>query len=118
MSGADARGRIHQSDAFQVAEVTGRTIDALWTASEHLHLRCNTVPYRQGFIEVFDGAHPGLINLETWEVQTDVVLSGVASVADLADDRAVRTHTELELTPAEARPLAAALLAAADAAER
>ncbi len=80
--------------------------------TERLRMRCRNVAYRQGEIEVMDRIHPGLVNLETWQIAVEADVTGA-----LTDDDFV-ANTELELTPAEARALAAALLAAADGAER
>jgi hypothetical protein len=34
---------------------------------------CNKIPYRQGYIEVMEGIHPGCVNIEAWNVYTDVL---------------------------------------------
>lgn len=80
-------------------------------------LRCHSIPYRQGFIEV-GAVHDGCVNVETWRLSADVDLSRVEWVSDdrLTDDD-VTGNTELELTPAEARRVAGLLIEAAERAE-
>ena len=84
---------------------------------ERFWVRCDAVKYRQGFIEVTGHIHPGLVNVETWQVSVEADTSGFYPESDgLTDDDFV-ANVELELTPAQARSLAAALVAAADALE-
>ncbi len=75
-------------------------------------IRCISVPYRRGFIEVIGGIQASLVNIETWEVSVD----HAGPLADLGEvpGEMIVANTEIELTPAEARALAAALVAAAD----
>jgi hypothetical protein len=80
-------------------------------------VRCDAVKYRQGFIEVVGQIHPGLVNVETWQVSVDADTTGLYPDSDGLTDDDLIANTELELTPAQARSLAAALVAAADAAE-
>lgn len=80
-------------------------------------VQCNAVNYRQGIIEVIGGIHPGLVNLETFQLHVDVNLSGDDPESKLTDNN-YTANTELELTPPQARSLAAALLAAAEEAEQ
>ncbi len=80
-------------------------------------LRCDAVKYRQGFIEVIGQIHPGLVNVETWQVSIDADIAERFPESDGLRDEDVVANTELELTPVQARSLAAALVAAADAAE-
>jgi hypothetical protein len=80
-------------------------------------VRCDAVKYRQGFIEVIGQIHPGLVNVETWQVTPAADISGLDVESDRLTDADFVANTELELTPALARSLAAALAAAADAVE-
>ena len=83
---------------------------------DRFRVRCDAVKYRQGFIEVIGQMHPGLVNVETWQVSVDADITGLYPESDgLTDDNFV-ANTELELTPAQARSLAAALVAVAKAA--
>jgi hypothetical protein len=77
-------------------------------------VRCDAVKYRQGFIEVIGQIHPGSVNLETWQVDAGADSTGLYPESDGLRVDDVVANTELELTPAQARSLAAALMAAAD----
>lgn len=80
-------------------------------------VRCNAVRYRQGFIEVISQIHPGLVNMETWEINAAVDIAGLNLGEGAFTDDDFVANTELELTPAQARALAAALMNAADRTE-
>jgi hypothetical protein len=41
-------------------------------------IKCNTVKYRQGYIEVSQDIHPGCINIETWDVHPDLDISSLS----------------------------------------
>ena len=85
---------------------------------DRLRLRCSGVKYRQGLIEVADQIHAGFINIETWQISADADMQrDFPEDGRFVDDNSV-ANTELELTPVEARALAAALLVAADEVER
>lgn len=83
-------------------------------SNETFHMRCDTVTYRQGFIEVIGGIHDGLVNVETWKVSAEIDITGLFPRSERLTDSDF-SNTELELTPTQARNLAAALVAAADA---
>ena len=85
--------------------------------TDAFRVRCDAVKYRQGFIEVIGQIHPGLVNIETWQVSIDADLAGKSKESDELTDDDLVANTELELTPAQARAPAAALVATADAAE-
>jgi len=80
-------------------------------------VRCGAVKYRQGFVEVIGQIHPGLVNIETWQVGVEADISGVDLESDRLSDDDIVANTELELTSAQARSLAAELVEAADAAQ-
>lgn len=80
-------------------------------------VRCDAVNYRQGFIEVIAQIHPGLVNIETWQISVKADITGLSLESDRLTDEDFVANTELELTPAQARSLAAALVTAAAAAE-
>ena len=82
--------------------------------ADRFRVRCDSVRYRQGFIEVIPGIHAGLVNVETWEVSAEADITGLFPESDGLSDSDFVANTELELTPGQARSLAAALLAAAD----
>jgi hypothetical protein len=83
---------------------------------DRFRVRCDAVKYRQGFIDVIGQIHPGLVNVESWQVSVEADISGLEVESDGLTDPDFVANTELELTPAQARSLAAALVAAADAA--
>jgi hypothetical protein len=85
---------------------------------DRFRVRCDAVKYRQGFIEVLGQIHPGLVNVETWHVSAEADIAGLDVESERLTDADFVASTELELTPAQARSLAAALVAAANAAER
>ncbi len=79
-------------------------------------IRCATVPYRSGFIEIAN-VHSGCVNLETWDADLAKAPAG-ADVRDIAfPEEAVRANVELELTISEARTLVTLLEHAIAAAE-
>ena len=77
----------------------------------------NTVSYRRGLVEVVAGIHPNLVNLEAWSISTGAQSPELGLVGELPEE-AYEGNIEVELSPEEARVLAAALIEAADAAER
>lgn len=82
-------------------------------------LKCDSVAYRKGFIEVMPEIHDACVNIETWDIDADTNLE-CASWVDHSSvpDSSVIANTELELTAEQARELATALLAAADSVEK
>lgn len=82
-------------------------------------IKCNNIAYRKGFIEVSTGSHPGCINIEAWDVHTDLDISTI-SIRDAnfpEDDEfkdnkgnivdPVNGNIELELNVDQARALVA-----------
>ena len=61
-------------------------------------IKCNSVEYRKGYIEVLAGIHDECVNLEVWNIQPEVDISS----ADLGDESlledAVVSNTEIELS--------------------
>ena len=77
-------------------------------------VKCDTIAYRKGFIEVTARIHDRCVCLETWDIDTDTSIADATWVDDSSiPDSSVLGNTELELTADEARNLAQALLAAA-----
>ena len=68
------------------------------------HIRSNTINYRQGFIEI-STAHPGYVNIETWEISPSVDISGLDLMDGQILDDDVVANTEIELSIAEAKEL-------------
>jgi len=74
-----------------------------------LRFRCDTVNYRKGFIEVMPGIHSGCINLECWQVQNDLDISGIDLLDQRIPDEAITANVELELSLETAEALLVAL---------
>jgi hypothetical protein len=77
-------------------------------------IKCDSISYRQGFIEVIPAIHEGCVNIETWQLEPSTSLNDMMWVDEPPiPDGSVSANTELELTAAQACELAEALLAAA-----
>ncbi len=76
-----SRGRIHQSDAFRVVEVTGLTIEALWSASERtenvemVFLKLRGLPWQRFCLCVGLGIWEEWSDAETFEYYDGVPLT-------------------------------------------
>jgi hypothetical protein len=86
--------------------------------TDSFFVQCDAVNYRKGFLEVIGGIHAGMVNVETWQVVPETDISGLEPGSDRLSDRHFTGNVELELTPVQARSLAATLTAAADNVER
>lgn len=80
-------------------------------------IKCNGISYRQGFIEVTGKIHPGHINVEVWNVATDVNIDGLSIRTDAIPENAVTGNVELELNVEQAKELVAKLQLAIASAE-
>lgn len=82
-------------------------------------IKCDTISYRKGFLEVTPGIHDGCVNIETWEIDASANLDDKAWIADPSiPDSCVTANTELELTTTQARKFAEAILAAVKSVEK
>ena len=89
------------------------------TQRSTFRIKCNSIDYRRGFIEVIQGIHDGCVNIETWGINSETELGDVAWVDHPSiPESSVLDNTELEMTIEQARSLANALLAAADSLEQ
>ncbi len=68
-------------------------------------IRCASVDYRQGFIEVLPDVHPGTVNLEVWQVRSGLDLTGLELHDERLRDSDIVANVELELSADEARRL-------------
>lgn len=84
--------------------------------SSCFRLKCDSVVYRKGFIEVTPAIHDGCVNIETWGIDADTNLEHVAWVDDVSDSSVV-ANCELEMTLDPARNLAESILAAIQSTE-
>jgi hypothetical protein len=73
-------------------------------------IKCNSVRYRQGYIEVLSAIHDGCINIETQQVHPDRDLTNI-KFDSLTDDEFIAI-TEVELSVNEAEELVEKLLEA------
>ncbi|MEZ5653437.1 MAG: hypothetical protein R3E87_23120 [Burkholderiaceae bacterium] len=81
-------------------------------------IKCRSVVYRQGFIEVTPNIHEGLVNLEIWGVRAECDLSSIELDGDELTDSDVEANCELELAADEVRQLIKQLQQALARAER
>ena len=61
-------------------------------------IRCNSIEYRQGFIEVLPGIHDGCINIETWEINSEINIKNLDLESEAIPEDGVTANTELELS--------------------
>jgi hypothetical protein len=72
-------------------------------------IKCNDIPYRQGFIEVASGIHPHHVNVEIWNVHPDRDISGLSLTDQAISDKEIIGNTEIELNVSQASALIEAL---------
>lgn len=78
-----------------------------------IRLKCASIPYRKGFLEVTPGIHNEHINLEAWQIAPDTNLKDALWVDDPGlGDPSVISNCEIEMTVDEARELVDATLEA------
>lgn len=80
-------------------------------------LNCDSIAYRQGYLEVRPNIHPGHVNLEVWNISPDVGISGKALDEVSGQDGAVVGNVEIEMTLDKAKELVRALQQCIDQAE-
>lgn len=80
-------------------------------------VECRSVPYRSGVIEI-GLVHPGLINIEVFNIDPDKLPIGCDVRAHDAPLDAVTENTEVEMTVSEATRLIGLLRDAIEQAER
>lgn len=68
-------------------------------------IKCDSVKYRQGYIEVLGDVHSACVILEVWEIHVDCDISGVELEDDSITDEDVIANTELELSIEKAEVL-------------
>lgn len=80
--------------------------DGLEESAKPTMIKCDSVEYRQGFIEVTENIHPGCVNIEAWNTFSDI--SQVSSVRESPGPE-VTANVELELDREQAAELVSAL---------
>ena len=61
-------------------------------------IRCNSVSYRQGYIEVRTDIHEKCINIETWGINPEIDISNLELTDKKISDEDVTSNTEVELS--------------------
>ncbi|KZN70448.1 hypothetical protein [Pseudoalteromonas luteoviolacea] len=61
-------------------------------------IKCNSINYRKGYIEVLGGIHDECINLEVWNIHPDVDITSVDLGDESFPENAVASNTEIELS--------------------
>ena len=75
-------------------------------------IRCNSIAYRQGFIEVQPAIHDNCINIETWQIDPNTDISAINLTDDALSENAITGNTELELSIENAEQLVGLLQSA------
>ena len=69
-------------------------------------LKCNSVEYRKGYIEIAPNIHPNCVNIELWEISAEKDISTLNfDDEDSFIDEDVIANIELELNVQEAKAL-------------
>ncbi|KZN39396.1 hypothetical protein N480_00775 [Pseudoalteromonas luteoviolacea S2607] len=61
-------------------------------------IKCNSINYRKGYIEVLGGIHDECINLEVWNIHPDVDITSAGLGDESFPENAVASNTEIELS--------------------
>jgi hypothetical protein len=78
-------------------------------------IKCNTIEYRKGFIEVRADIHEGNINVEVWNIHPGVNITNVSLGDYSLKNESVIANTEIELSITNAEDLILQLQKAIDA---
>lgn len=68
-------------------------------------IKCHTINYRQGYIEVRAGIHDECINIETWEIDAAINLKERDINDHLFPESGIVANTEIELSIDNAKAL-------------
>jgi len=68
-------------------------------------IKCNSIDYRKGYVEVRGDIHPNCINLEIWNIHPDIDISELDLGDDAMPDEAVIANTEIEFSIKKAEDL-------------
>ncbi|KJG03050.1 hypothetical protein [Photobacterium angustum] len=66
-------------------------------------IKCDSIAYRKGYVEVCGGIHSDCINLEVWNIDPDI--NTISSDDFLNGDETVTANTEIELSIENAEEL-------------
>ena len=68
-------------------------------------IKCNSIEYRKGYIEVRGDIHSDCVNMEVWNIHPDVNISSIDLGDNSMPDEAVTANTEIELSIQKAEDL-------------
>ena len=68
-------------------------------------IKCNSVNYRQGYVEVESGIHEGCVNLELTGIHPEIDITNISLGSGELSDDAFISNVELELNLDEAQLL-------------
>ena len=68
-------------------------------------IKCNTIEYRKGFVEVRANIHDDNINIEVWNIDPDVNITNVSLGDYSLKDESIIANTEIELSIINAEDL-------------
>ena len=77
-------------------------------------IKCNSIEYRKGFVEVRGDIHNDCINVETWNIDPDVNITNVNLEDNSLKDESIIANTEIELSITNAEALILLLQEAID----
>ena len=75
-------------------------------------IKCNSIEYRKGCIEVRGDIHIDCVNIEAWNIHPDLDISGIDLGDDSMPEEAVTANTEIELSIKNAEDLVQQLVEA------
>ncbi|WP_431688159.1 hypothetical protein [Hahella sp. NBU794] len=61
-------------------------------------IKCNSIEYRKGYIEVLAGIHDECVNLEVWNIHPEVDITSFDLGDESLPEGAVTSNTEIELS--------------------
>lgn len=68
-------------------------------------IKCNSIKYRKGFVEVRGDIHNDCINIETWNIDPDVNIANVNLEDNSLKEESIIANTEIELSITNAKAL-------------
>ncbi|MET0063683.1 MAG: hypothetical protein ABW176_15450 [Candidatus Thiodiazotropha endolucinida] len=68
-------------------------------------IKCNSIDYRKGFLEVSYNVHDAYINLEVWNIHPDTDISGESTEFEDISEELFTGNTEIEMSIDEAEQL-------------
>ncbi len=72
-------------------------------------IKCNSISYRKGFVEITSNIHDGFINFEVWNIHPDTNISSDNFSFDMITDGDITGNVEIELSVENAQEVLKAL---------